>query len=171
MRLMPMKFKSFVWPVNPTQLEIKENKVIQEIFVPFSKTKGKKTGKVNRQVTGRGYFTGAGSMRTFQELQKVFYQNGGGSLQLPNQLPFMAVMENLVFVGKTGENVVEYSFSFSEQSKPPKTQAKQIITEQEGDSLWEIANQFAVSIDKLIERNPHIRDIHYLKAGEKMVIS
>lgn len=87
MRLMPMKFKSFVWPVNPTQLEIKENKVIQEIFVPLSKTKGKKTGKVNRQVTGRGYFTGVGSMKTFQELQKVFYQNGGGSLQLPNQLP------------------------------------------------------------------------------------
>ena len=41
---------------------------------------------------------------------------------------------------------------------------------QAGESLWQYANRWGLSIEKLVEANPHIRDICALEEGEKVML-
>lgn len=41
---------------------------------------------------------------------------------------------------------------------------------QEGESLWDYANRWGLSIEALVESNPHIPNINELEAGEKVVV-
>ncbi|WP_099204670.1 hypothetical protein [Scatolibacter rhodanostii] len=170
MSLMTMKFKDFVWPNNPTRIEVKESKTIQQTVIPFYGEQTQNMGLMNRRVNGRGYFTGAESGKTFEALQDVFRQSGAGCLQLPGQLPFQALMESLTFIGEAGENVIEYSFSFVEKENVTSVKSSQIVISRGEESLWDYAFQFSVDIEELIRLNPHIRNLHSLNQGEKVVI-
>lgn len=169
MNLMTMKYKDFTWPVNPVKLEVKQQKNVKEMIIPFSVAYSKSIGMSNKKVSGKGYFTGEKAWENYLELKEVFEKEGVGSLHLPGYNPFNAIMENLVFVGEPGANLIEYSFSFIECKDGFNKGIKADVFAKEGDSLWDYAYNYKIEMDELVAANPHIRDIASLKEGERVV--
>lgn len=168
MNLMTMRFKGFTWRVNPTQLNLDCQRNVKEAFLPFSGGKTVDLGLKKRRVAGQGYFTGADCMAQWRELEAVFAQGGPGSLQLPGQEPFWAVMDGLKLLGEPGKDLVKYSFSFTEYRAGEAWKGQGVHKAAAGESLWDYAWRYSWDIEALRQANLHIRDIAYLQEGEEV---
>ena len=102
--------------------------------------------------------------------QRAFSQKGPGLLQLPGVEPFWALMDSLELVGAQGKDLVRYTFSFTEWEGRAAYAGSGTYCAQAGESLWQYANRWGLSIEKLVEANPHIRDICALEEGEKVML-
>ena len=114
MNWMAMRFRGFTWRVNPTQLNVECQRNVKEALLPFAPGKTVDLGPKKRRVTGQGWFTGPDAMEQWRELEALFAQGGPGSLQLPGQEPFWAVMDSLKLLGEPGKDLVKYGFGFTE---------------------------------------------------------
>ena len=173
MNLTQMKFRGFTWRHNPTEITVKQAKNIRESILPFSGSKLQDIGMAKRKIEGKGFFIGSAGespMMEFKRLQEVFMQSGSGMLRLPSYEPFLAVMDRLDIIGSKGAKLVEYSFSFTEQSTTESIGENKELISTGGESLWDYANRFEVSIDAIERANRHIKDINCLKKGERVVI-
>lgn len=170
MNLMSMSFKDFVFPQNPTSLEVTEARAMKETVLPFAGSALHDLGPKRRRVTGEGYFTGPDCRETWTRLQVLYSKGGPGSLRLPGQVPFLALMDGLRLVGVSGKDLVKYTFSFTEVKSPNPFSGAGAYAAEAGESLWDYALRWSRPIDVLIAANPHIRDIEALTAGEKVVV-
>ena len=93
---------------------------------------------------------------------------GGGSTYTPGIV--MMLMDSLELVGAQGKDLVRYTFSFTEWEGRGAYAGSGTYCAQAGESLWQYANRWGLSIEKLVEANPHIRDICALEEGEKVML-
>lgn len=170
MRLMGMRFRDFTWQDNPVSLQVESAKNVAEVRVPYGESRAEELGQQRRKVTGEGYFSGADCMERWAALQRAYAQEGPGRLQLPGLTPFWALMDRLELTGAQGKDLVRYSFSFTEWEGQPAFSGRGTYRAQEGESLWDYANRWGLSIEALVESNPHIPNINELEAGEKVVV-
>ena len=170
MRLMGMRFKDFTWKDNPVSLRVAHARRVGEVNVPYGESKAEELGPQRRNVTGEGYFAGEDCMEAWAGLQGAFSQGGPGLLQLPGVEPFWALMASLELVGAQGKDLVRYTFSFTEWEGRVAYAGSGTYRAQAGESLWQYANRWGLSIEKLVEANPHIRDICALEEGEKVML-
>ena len=140
--LMAMSYKTFFFRDNPVSLSVEEEKNVKEILLPFCE---------------------AGAEAVYREADP-------GSLRLPGQLPFLAVMEKLQLIGAAGENLLKYAFSFVEWESGKAYSGRGVHRAEEGESLWDYAYRFGRTVEELVEANPQIRDIACLACGEKVVV-
>ena len=170
MNLMEMRFKGFTWRNNPTELSVELGRSVKETALPYGGSRTEDLGETKRRVKGGGYFTGADCMEQWEALRAVFSQGGPGSLQLPGQEPFLAVMDGLRLVGTTGKDLIHYEFSFLEsRSGAPYGGAGKHRAVQ-GESLWDFAWRYGRQVEELVEANPQIGDIGKLKEGEEVTV-
>ncbi len=170
MRLMGMRFKDFTWKDNPVSLRVAHARRVGEVNVPYGESKAEELGPQRRNVTGEGYFAGEDCMEAWAGLQRAFSQKGPGLLQLPGVEPFWALMDSLELVGAQGKDLVRYTFSFTEWEGRAAYAGSGTYCAQAGESLWQYSNRWGLSIEKLVEANPHIRDICALEEGEKVML-
>lgn len=169
MRLMGMRFRDFTWRENPVSLRVECLRDVGEAPVPYGLSQAEDLGLRRRRVTGEGCFAGEDCMERWRALQRAYAQPGPGLLQLPGVAPFWALMERLELKGAPGRDLVGYGFSFVEcRGKAPA--AGQVFSAQAGETLWDWANRAGLPVEKLVEANPHIRDIGKLEEGEKVRI-
>ena len=167
---MGMRFRDFTWRDNPVSLTVSHARNVESTDIPFGTSRSQELGSRPRNVTGEGYFSGEDCLTQWRELQGVFAQSGPGLLQLPGVAPFWAVMDSLELIGAQGKDLVRYGFSFVEWDPQKAYQGAGVRLAQEGESLWEYANRWGISIEALILANPQIRDICDLQEGERVVI-
>ena len=98
----------------------------------------------------------------------MFRRGGPGSLQLPGQEPFLAVMDSLKLLGAPGEELIHYSFGFTEHRVGEDGRGRGVHTAQAGESLWDYARRYEKTMEEMIAANPHIRDIAVLEDGEEV---
>lgn len=170
MNLMGMSFKNFVWENNPVSLDIEEKRQVSESVIPFSEGFSRDISPRKRLVRGECYFTGENAFSRFRELESVFTEGGAGSLILPGEEPFLAVMESLTLIGAAGKNLVRCSFSFREVQGMAKTVPAGKHKVISGESLWDLSYRFGRDIDALIASNPQIEDIAELSENEEVNI-
>ena len=91
-----------------------------------------------------------------------------GSLQLPGQEPFLAVMDSLKLLGAPGEELIHYSFGFTEHRAGEDGRGRGVHAAQAGESLWDYARRYERTMEEMIAANPHIRDIAVLEVGEEV---
>lgn len=168
--LMAMSYKTFFFPDNPVSLSVEEEKSVKEVLIPFYGTDAEDLGRKKRRVRGEGYFTGPDCWQRWNELQKVYREPDPGSLRLPGQLPFLAVMDQLKLIGVAGENLIKYSFSFVECESSAAYTGRGVHRAQAGESLWDYAHRFGRTIEELVEANTQIRDVGCLEDGEKVIV-
>lgn len=168
--LMAMSYKTFFFRDNPVSLSVEEEKNVKEILLPFCEAGAEELGSKKRRVRGEGYLTGTDCWQQWNALQEVYREAGPGSLRLPGQLPFLAVMEKLQLIGAAGENLLKYAFSFVEWESGKAYSGRGIHRAEEGESLWDYAYRFGRTVEELVEANPQIRDIACLACGEKVVV-
>ena len=167
---MNMTYKTFTFPQTPTALRISEARATREAVIPFAGTSLQDLGKKRRQVDGEGAFTGADCVETWNALQGLFAQGGEGFLFLPGHDPFLAVLDSLKLSGPPSNDAVKYSFRFIEALPPEIADRAKVFQAAAGETLWDYARRYGVTIERLVEANPEIRDIDALEAGQEVVI-
>ena len=170
MRLMGMRFRDFTWRDNPVSLTVSNTRNVQSTDIPYGVSRSEELGRRRRTVTGEGYFSGESSLALWQALQEVFALPGPGLLQLPGVAPFWALMDSLELIGTQGKDLIRYSFSFVEWDSKEAYLGSGTRSAKAGESLWDYANRWGISIEALVEANPGIRDICELQEGERVVI-
>lgn len=160
-----IRFGSYVWSVNPSELMVTRKGVVsseinKEVF---------KIDKAQVTVSGKGCFFGTGAMDKFIDLQKITDEGRKEVLYYPGGRIFNASLTELKLLGKPGAEKAEYSFSFS--GKPEEDiLARESLTAAGGESLWDISNIYGIPIEKLVSLNRHIRDINYLNKGDTICL-
>lgn len=170
MNLMGMSFKDFTWRNNPTSLTVSAARNLRETVLPFAGTRTEDLGQRKRQVAGEGYFTGEDCWEQWNALKRVYSLGGPGSLRLPGQEPFLAVMDSLKLIGSAGKNLIKYAFSFTEYRAGEEYDGSGIHRAAAGESLWDYAWRYGRAVEELTAANPDIRDIARLEEGEEVRI-
>lgn len=163
-----MRFKGFTWPVNPTALRVECERNLRETMLPFAGSDPVDLGEKKRRVTGEGWFAGKDCDSQWRRLEALFQEGGPGSLQLPGQEPFYAVMDGLKLLGREGPELLKYGFSFTEHHGGERWRGQGVHRAAAGESLWDYAGRYGWDMEELRRANLHIRDIACLEQGEEV---
>ena len=181
MTLSPMRYKNYVWPHNPKVYSIDYERKMGVSKIPGGGYVLQDLGQTNRVMAGAGEFVGEGAYAEFGKLANAFYDPGPGQLVHPLWQTASAHFVSLRLEQEPRADYVRYSFVFWEDSgddvgvkKVAKAQTQQTVEQAhihkvvQGDTLWGIARQYGLSMERLLEMNPGIRDINMIQIGEKV---
>lgn len=173
MKLIPMKYKDYVWPHNPRELSMTTLKNLKEMIIPFNGSIFQNFGREKRIVRGIGEFFGQDCIEQFNELFEVFKRKSSGFLSIPDVPPFWAEFKYLEMKVQTKPNVIEYSFEFWEDMNKTTENTfylKDSHIVQSGETLWDIAYKYDVSIDSLLELNKNIKNPNDLSPYKVVIL-
>lgn len=171
MNLNVMKFKNYVWPHNPSTINISVKRDLKEVLIPFKGSIIQDYGREKRIVSGSGQFFGDDCIEQFDSLFLVFKQGGRGFLYLPGMDSFLAVFKELKLVGNSMPNILTYNFEFWEELSSDLANLdlhEDFYTVLDGDTLWSIASKFEIPIETLLTFNTNIKSPNQLVPGEKV---
>ena len=149
MNLNVMKYKNYVWPHNPSTINISVQRDLKEINLPFKGSIIQDFGREKRVVTGHGQFFGENCIEQFESLFSWFKQGSIGYLALPGMNSFLAAFKELRLVGNVLPNIVNYSFEFWEDLSLGTNIVDlqdEYYTALEGDTLWSIAIRYKTTL-------------------------
>lgn len=162
-----MRFRGYSFPSNPYTVELAGNREVKRITLPLLGETVQDFGRGVQTIKGRGVFAGAGAYDSYLELQKEFERGGTGTLLVPGFRPICAVFSALRLTAPPEPDTAEYEFEFvQKQTQVLKKRATEEYRMGEGESLWNVAVKFGVSIDRLMELNPRYPDPFAPKQGE-----
>ena len=181
MTLTPMRFKTYVWPHNPKGYSIDYERKMAVNKTPFGRYFLQDLGQTNRVMAGEGEFVGEGAYREFGKLASIFYDPGPGQLVHPLWQISNAHFVSLRLEQEPRADYVRYSFVFWEDSGED-TAVKQVRGEEQagtqampvshtvvqGDTLWGIARKYSLTVERLLELNPGIKNPNLIRMGEKV---
>ena len=181
MTLTPMRFKTYVWPHNPKVYSIDYERKMAVNKTPFGRYVLQDLGQTNRIMAGEGEFVGEGADREFGKLASIFYDPGPGQLVHPLWQISNAHFVSLRLEQEPRADYVRYSFVFWEDSGED-TAVKQVHGEEQagtqampvshtvvqGDTLWGIARKYGMTVERLLELNPGIKNPNLIRMGEKV---
>lgn len=173
MRLQPMRYGDYVWPVNPEQVSVEYGKNVREVDRPYSESVLQNLGGRMRAVKGKGEFFGPQCAQEFGRLAAAFASEGAGMLSLPGLPPFPAVFASLKMTGIPQPDCVGYEFLFLEDKsgdRPAAGIGEGVYVCIGGEDFWSIANAYRTTADELRMLNPMIQWPNDLKAGQKVVL-
>lgn len=178
MTLTPMRFKTYVWPHNPRVYSIDYERKMAANKLPFGGYVLQDLGQTNRIMAGEGEFVGEGAYEQFGKLASIFYDPGPGTLVHPLWQTANAHFVSLRLEQEPRRDYVRYSFVFWEDLGQ-QAAVKQAGTAQQqtaadthtvvqGDTLWGIAQKYGLTVEKLLEYNPGIKNPNLIQMGEKV---
>lgn len=199
MKLSSMRYKGFVWPHNPTVYSISFERNMAVHKIPFGRYKLESLGLTRRVMKGDGEFVGKGAYRQFKRLATVFYDDTPGVLVHPLWDTATAWFVKLELAQEPREDYVKYRFEFWEDFSGCRTGVERIggpedgagasggtgtaasggsagtqagwHTVVKGETLWGIAGRYGVSLSRLIELNPQIKNPNLIYIGQKVRVA
>jgi prophage DNA circulation protein len=177
-----MRFKTYVWPHNPKVYSIDYERKMAVNKTPFGRYILQDLGQTNRIMAGEGEFVGEGAYREFGKLASIFYDPGPGQLVHPLWQISNAHFVSLRLEQEPRADYVRYSFVFWEDSgqnaavKQVREEERQAGTQAltashtvvQGDTLWGIARKYGLTVERLLELNPGIKNPNLIRMGEKV---
>jgi nucleoid-associated protein YgaU len=155
-----MKYKTFIWPNNPTNISIGyEKRIIKHEYPDIDGAEFEELGAEPRNISGSGVFFGNNAYNNFKKLQKLFYEKTDGKLYHPKYGTFTVRFTKLTSKEEPLPNYVEYDFEFVENkdisifSKPSTSASSstsnssnsnktRYYTVKNEDSLWKISKKY-----------------------------
>ena len=122
-------------------------------------------------IKGKGELVGENCVKTYEKLSALFKEKKSGILTVPGLAPIRAQFCELSAQATTVPDVITYSFTFKEcESFENYIAKKEKYIAKKGENLFDISYSEGVSLDTLVELNPHIRYIDDLKEGEEVML-
>lgn len=187
MKLAPLRYKTYTWPVNPRTYSINFEKNIAIHHYPDTNiNEVDDLGMKPREASGEGEFIGPGAYEEFKKLASVFYERKPGPLIHPIWQIQQAIFVRLQLMQEPTPNYVKYYFSFLEriptiqvseikrdtqkpQSKPKKKpKTSKTHTVKKGENMWLIAKRNGISLNTLVKKNPQIKNPNLIYPGQKI---
>lgn len=179
--LAKMKYKSFVWPINPEKLEVETKRSMKSFKFPFGGFAVQDLGVKSRVIKGTGEFTGPDAYDSFRRLAELFSEGGTGWLEHPVWPPVKAYFSGLKLTEEPEEEYVRYSFEFTEcadsyslsgfTATAPETGTVKYTSAKSGDTLSAIATRFGMTVQALCALNPQLTASTVPAAGQIIRIS
>ena len=177
MVLSQMKYGDYTWPHNPRIYEISYTRHVVCHKVPFGLYVHQDMGRGQRMMRGEGEFCGVGAYDEFRKLASMFYSAEPKVLVHPLWQSARAWFVSLKLKQEPKENFVSYEFEFWEcfdgyESKaipvvvqqaetdkgPSSAQERKTHIIRSGDTLWRVANDNGITLARLLELNPRVRN-------------
>ena len=171
-----MKYKDFVWPRNPKDINVVVENDVKDISIPRVGSVFQNYRRRKRVVSGMGEFFGENCFSQYKSLFELFKNSNDSSyLVIPNIDPFLAFFKSLKFLGDPSPNLLTYSFLFWEDIKDIYKNEINVKTDfyiaDENENLWDISLKYNLNINDLLELNPFIRDPkEILDEGERIAL-
>ena len=184
MALTPMQYKGFVWPHNPRTYTIRFQRQVAVHKVPFGRYALQDLGLGQRVMEGEGVFYGPEAYDTFRRLATVFYEGGPGTLVHPVWQSARVYFVRLELTQEPRPDYVGYRFTFWEDCglyrqglTPRQDQAAALPAPREqgtwhtlaqGETLWSAAQAWGITLARLLELNPEIKNPNLAQAGQRV---
>ena len=188
MDLSPMRYKGYTWPHNPRVYSIDYERKMAVHKTPFGLFRLQDLGRTNRIMEGEGEFVGEDAYAQFGQLANVFYDGGPGLLIHPLWQAANAYFVSLRVEQEPRPDYVRYAFSFWEDdswytglaventavSQGGEGKADSAAGEAayhrvvQGDTLWELAGRYGLSLAELVALNPQIKNPNLIRVGEEV---
>lgn len=168
MVLATLKFRGCSLRYNPIKLQIKNSFRSSRYIVPMGNTSVQSIQPVPVVYTGVGELFGEDCIGQYRELEKVFLEGRKGVLCLPDMIPTQAWFTGLELIGDTKENLLKYRFEFTQADTSLQTPQRSVHICKEGETLYDIAYEYGVRVEKLVKLNPFIRRPDELRKGEQV---
>ncbi|MBR5272476.1 MAG: hypothetical protein IKU25_03665 [Clostridia bacterium] len=163
-----MRFKDFVWPINPAEISFSTKNTVKELNLLYGGCILQNLGRQPKIISGKGTFTGENAFFWFSELEKLFAQNTSGILLISGIAPCNATFTKLKMLGQPAKDTVQYEFVFVEdigEIESNSTQSCYVVLSC-GQNLWHISNLHCVAIETLMKLNPFIPSPWEVKQGD-----
>ncbi len=153
-----MRFKDFVWPINPAEISFSTQNTIKELKLLYGGCVLQSLGRQPKIIKGKGYFTGEDAFFWFSELERLLNEGTSGVLLISGVAPCCAILSRLDMLGQPSENTVEYEFTFIEDIGEIEADTGEscYILMAHGQNLWHVSNLYGVRIESLMLLNPAI---------------
>lgn len=163
-----MRFKDFIWPINPSEISFSTKNTVKELKLLYGGCMLQNLGRQPKVIKGRGSFVGENAFFWFSELEKLLNDRTSGILLISGIAPCCAILYRLDMLGQPSSNTIEYEFTFIEDIGEIKsdTQEKCYIVLSQGQNLWHISNLHEVKIEALMLLNPAIPSPWEVKKGD-----
>lgn len=185
MSLAPMRYRDFVWPHNPRVYSIDYERRMTVNKVPFGTYYLQDLGRSRRVMKGEGEFVGKDAYAQFGQLANTFYKEGPGLLIHPLWQAANAYFVALRLEQEPRPDYVRYSFEFWESIDTYSGTVKDLTvaagaaaqsgsggvrryTVQRGDTLWALAERYGLTLARLVELNPQIKNPNLIRPGDEV---
>lgn len=191
MILAPMRYRDFVWPHNPRVYSIDYERKMAVNKVPFGTYYLQDLGRSRRVMRGEGEFVGENAYAQFGQLANTFYEEGPGILVHPLWQTANAYFVALRLEQEPRPDYVRYSFEFWEAIDTYSGQVKELTNSAQvsqggqsgqasqsagvklhqvarGDTLWALASRYGLSLERLLELNPQIKNPNLIYPGDEV---
>lgn len=190
MTLAPMRYKGFTWPHNPRIYSIDYERKMAVNKVPFGTYYLQDLGRTRRVMRGEGEFVGEDAYAQFGALANTFYEEGPGLLVHPLWQTASAYFVELRLEQEPRPGYVRYTFAFWEdtdlysgtvslpegysgltsgtqdgQAAEGAGRWHQVV---KGDTLWDLAIRYGLSLGELIALNPQIKNPNLIYPGDEV---
>ena len=155
MGLVPMRFKNYVWPHNPTRFEVIQKRRLSASHIPFGSFVLRDMGESYRVFRGEGEFAGKGAYEEYKKLEVLFREGTPGILVHPLWGAESVYFAGLTLTEEPTPNYVSYTFEFWEnnpgysgklktvtvkktaaESASEKSAETSTYTVRSGDTMW-----------------------------------
>ncbi len=167
MTLATMRFAGLEWKYNPLTLKITHELSHKKRVMPNSGEAVADTVLRVNVISGKGELTGEDCIEQYKELEKVFRMGRRGVLTLPDRAPVYAYFTKLYAQATDTPELIEYGFEFVEETAG-EADKPCYHTGNGWDSLYSIAYEYNVALERLVELNPWIKRPDEQLAGKKV---
>ncbi len=166
-----MRYKNFTWHHNPKKLKIKNSKRTISIDYPYSYTEIEEMFNENAVIEGEGELFGEDCIHQFNNLCRLFSSKNKGILSIGGIPSFEAYFTKLELLCEPKNNILAYSFQFSECSSKEKrdTGIKYYIAKSE-ETLWDISYKYNISVETLARLNTQYKRPDSVQEGDRVVL-
>lgn len=166
-----MRYKGFEWSHNPKKLRIRNGKKTVDIIYPFSYVNAREAFRQGCVISGEGELYGEDCIKQFNRLNRLFAQRGEGVLCVSGMPSVKAYFTRLELLCEPAENVISYAFEFEESStEEKKNTGVSYHIVKDGETLWDIAYLYGVTVEELLLLNLQIRRPDSIREGERISI-
>lgn len=168
MKLATMRFAGYEWRYNPLTLKITHELSHKKRVQP---TRGEVVAEPYVKVaviSGKGELSGEDCLEQCWEIEKIYRKGKAQVLTLPGRAPMTAYFTHFAVQATDTPDLITYSFEFTQADTQSALAKEQYHTGNEWDSLYSIARDYEVTVEKLVELNPWIKRPDEQLAGKKV---
>ena len=172
--LSKMRFKTFVWPHNPSAYSVSYDRKQAVHELPMGDDQIQDLGKRPRIMKGEGAFYGPDAYRTFQALARLFDEGTPGVLIHPVWETSLAYLTQLELLQEPRADYVRYRFTFREAGRKARTQmasgddVPRTVIFRAGDTMLSVAGRYGLTMDALAALNPEIGNFSRVPVGREV---
>lgn len=170
--MMPMRYKDFVWPNNPSSCYLELKKEVATHKYPGNSFQLEELGEGQRIFRGQGEFYGEFAYTYMESLVRTYEEKGPGALIHPVLELRQAYFTELTLLEEPRENYVAYTCVFQEDGSIEEAGTELSATEgytvRMWESLWDVAEKCGTTVELLLSLNPWIRNPNRLELGRQV---